>query len=344
MATTPPARGTEQIIKTVLAFIALVCATEYGRHSRSSVFVEFFKTSMEAFQRQFLLGRGPTTTLVHTLLYELHTGMLDRSGSVPTWKSLISNWTSVDLLHKALPQHILLLGDNVDRNIVDDLCSISVADEPPVADWTQGVFRYKEGASAAAYCQRPWGSVAFVHLYGASPRGPYLHDHVNTPDDPYTDTILRIEKSLSVYKDVFLKSPDMIVYQSNLWDEHLYRDPAKRGGHPYVSLIVQKYLLNMEENIRLIRKLTPADTLLLLRTTPTAYPILQPQFNAAIRLLGHRLDVGVVDWEVMAIRAEHSTVSTFRDFHHPNEETSRAFGIALLSLARQYAATSTSQL
>ena len=54
-------------------------------------------------------------------------------------------------------------------------------------------------ASASAVClQDSTTKVGFIHTYGMKDAGPYLHGHVNTEDDKFTDTPLRLCKALEV--------------------------------------------------------------------------------------------------------------------------------------------------
>lgn len=224
---------------------------------------------------------------------------------------------------------ILFYGDSLDRYLIDDGCA---AFGGKITDWANDIIKYKDGSSASAICTTSWGTFAFVHLYGSAPTGPYLHGHVNNADDPYTDTPLRIRRTWEHYKSKFGVHPNIVVYQSNLWDVYRYREVAARPDEIELDLAYNrtlKYIHDMGSNIDLLRSLLPENGTLLLRTTPTNnYPaVMQAQFTAAMRVIGKRLCVPVLDWDTMISRLRLQEVGTdmWRDITHVTARHSAAF-------------------
>lgn len=228
----------------------------------------------------------------------------------------------------------------VDRYLIDDGCNSTMLYNGTLQGWANTIIKYKAGASASRICETNWGSFSFVHLYGASPTGPYLHGQINTDDDPYTDTAVRIRKAYQHYKDQFTREPHLVVYQSNLWDVMYLRtaDPLIVGTRDIFS---KKYYHDIGSNIDLLKSIVSSNVTVMLRTTPTTdyRGPLQAQFNAAINLVGHRKCIGVLDWEAMVTytRSEQKAPgSIFRDRMHLNQVQSASFLKAVKEFAEDH--------
>jgi hypothetical protein len=177
-------------------------------------------------------------------------------------------------------------------------------------------------------CKTLWGSVSFLHLYGASQAGPYLNGHVNSEADPFTDTPLRIKRALALYVEQFSFSPSVVIYQSCLWDVH-------RTNHEELSTRTTFQLAaaqeaNLRQSFQLLRELLPSHVKLLTRTTPhSSHPRIAEMTNA-LRRTSRALGIGVLDWDLM-MRGEAPTLcdAIFRDKGHPTPAYSRAFIVAV---------------
>ena len=126
---------------------------------------------------------------------------------------------------------ILLIGDSVDRMITEDWC-ISIG--LPLKGsggrawenrWADGVMRYggAKGKKMAAYICGSHvtnDSIAFVHIFGSNPTGPYFQGFMNSVEDPFTDTPSRIQHAMKLYYEAY-SSPDIIYYNSVQWDLQL---------------------------------------------------------------------------------------------------------------------------
>ena len=80
--------------------------------------------------------------------------------------------------------------------------------------------REAKGLACAAPPVPRRGGHGFLQTDKAPKAGPYLHGHVNDANDPFTDTPLRIRKTMQHYASVTGAVPDMVVYQTNLWDAY----------------------------------------------------------------------------------------------------------------------------
>ena len=107
----------------------------------------------------------------------------------------------------------MILGDSVDRNIVEMFQFLPECRKVTVIeDWAHGVINYGTDTKK----DNPWGllmakvptayvncsngdSLAFAHIFGAKPFGPYHLGWKNSPQDLYVDTIARVEKVLEIY-------------------------------------------------------------------------------------------------------------------------------------------------
>ncbi|KIZ04774.1 hypothetical protein MNEG_3180 [Monoraphidium neglectum] len=258
------------------------------------------------------------------------------------WYSFSPECTALMRPAGPIRSHTLLLGDSVDRYLVDDFCSglnssTSNSSLAKLYDWTDGVFFYKTGASAAAVCDviqanASVGSLAFVHLYGSQPHGPYLHGHVNNAQDPYTDTALRIPKALEQYQRRFQRLPDLIVYQAALWDVVKLEMPANLN---LTAPLLETYVSDVRQTVANLTERYPGATLML-RTTPglvgAAY-LSQGRalhmYNAALRHVARERGLVLLDWAAM-----NSGIADFlRDRMHPDAKHSRFFANVIVSVA-----------
>ena len=244
----------------------------------------------------------------------------------PEWVPFDLSLTELSARPPSKKFHILLLGDSVDRYLIDDGCG--AWSNSSMYDWAEGEFVYKFGSGASQTCTTLWGSMSFLHLYGAPQAGPYLNGHVNTEADPFTDTPLRIKRALALYVERFGFSPRVIVYQSCLWDVHRVKSEEMTIRKTFQLVAAQE--VDLLKNLRLLREILPSQVAVFTRTTPHSSPPRIAEMTNALRRASKALGIGVLDWDLM-MRGEAPTLcdGIFRDAGHPTPAYSRAFIVAV---------------
>lgn len=234
--------------------------------------------------------------------------------------------------------HVLLLGDSLDRYTVEDGCAAWGA---AVSPWADDVFPHlgKKGTSGSRVCSPPaWGSLAFLHMYGAPPHGPYYRGHVSVAGNPFADTAARIPRALQRYTEVFGRAPDAVVYQSSLWDAARCNANATCAGAGW-----REYLRThgdyLAANVEAIRAGLPPGTPVALRTSPsnpTNNGMGIAALNAVARAVARRVRAPLLDWAAAFANA-HNPASVFRDGAagwHPAALYGAAFIQAVVRAAR----------
>lgn len=243
---------------------------------------------------------------------------------------------------KHLPT-ILLLGDSVDRMVVDDFCISKHKNECSLHAWAKRKFKYKKGVSASAWASSSNGILGFLHVYGSGEHGPYPHGHINTFYDPYTDTPLRICKGIQYFTEE-VATPTHIVFQVALWDIFLLQEgncnhtekhdqksktmTTKSVGHCAYREDLMTYKTNMLNRINDIKRCAPADTEVILRTTPWeewAGDALT-EFNKVIRSISEEQKLRLFDFDQLAYQNLLGGEIGFRDSIHPQSKNTAAFG------------------
>ena len=87
-----------------------------------------------------------------------------------------------------IPINILILGDSISRNMVDDYChhKYNVTIDP----WGKRFYYMK--ASPSGTCLVGNIRISFMNIYGSKKVGPYLHGHTKTYYDRFANTKDRI--------------------------------------------------------------------------------------------------------------------------------------------------------
>ncbi len=155
---------------------------------------------------------------------------------------------------------------------------------------------------------------------------------MNEPFNPHTDTPLRICSGLKLYSEQ-VAPPDIIVYQSLLWD---------RGLHVILSTKIEDACVEYETNINnrlddVFRCKSPSSQVWI-RTTPWSptggMPELHDRFNQIIRNVALKRSIHIEDWDQIAwtgfVRSELNATRILRDGWHPNVALSTLFGLHLL--------------
>ncbi len=219
--------------------------------------------------------------------------------------------------------NVLILGDSIDRFMLYDYCRKSNGFG---CGWGQN-FSYKVGAPAAYVCFVGRITIGMLNLYGSGPKGPYLHNHMNTPDDPYADTELRIFHGIKQFKEAY-GEPQFVMIRTALWDLHTKSsrmestvDESKLNK----TEILQTYIANMERNIEQIHRLLP-NTYVGTHTVPVitwGLHMFHDYMNAN-RYLSHALRYFFIyDWTLALLGQD--TRSYLRDVHHPNPHHTATF-------------------
>ena len=229
------------------------------------------------------------------------------------------------------PVDILIFGDSVDRYLVKDGCLQWGA---TAFEWADGVLLYT-AEPATLRCVAPWGTMSSVHLYGAAPTGPYAYSFSNNnaaggheqrgKGDFFVDTQLRIPKALELYEQQLFKLPDVVVYQSSLWDAKEAVEASGPVSNEHLTLLLRKFRERVhaildQVLLLLSRRSGEQQPVLLLRTTPVnkAGSKVLPALNAVMRNIGKERQIGVVDWDAMMHGEAWS--NPFRDTVHPSEQ------------------------
>jgi hypothetical protein len=106
------------------------------------------------------------------------------------------------------PVNIFMIGDSIDRNMVEDLCR-RTAGSQVFESWAD--LQYNKWHAASICCVATTFTLGAVHVFGSPPKGPYMH----FPEGPLVDTDRRIEYSFKEYVLQF-GEPDFILFRSDL--------------------------------------------------------------------------------------------------------------------------------
>jgi len=155
---------------------------------------------------------------------------------------------------------ILLLGDSLDRMIVEALCESDTCGGILSANWAQGVLLnpnqpvtslQPDNAAKICDCPKTNDSVAYVHLFGAKGVGPYYSGKRNTADDQLVDSKPRIDAALRIFHAKF-PPPHRIVYHAGIWEtQRLFQIPraTNESDEEWLALCLREYEDNMNERM-----------------------------------------------------------------------------------------------
>jgi hypothetical protein len=228
------------------------------------------------------------------------------------------------------PPKILLLGDSVDRQVVEELCNRT--GNQTIRDWSNKMFGYKQSAAGAALCETTEGSIGHLHVFGSNASGPYLHNISNTLNDLFVDTSARLCKGIEVFShNVGL--PTLIVFQIMLWDIYIFH----RIQNITEAVKAQTYRNNIIARVKEIQSCKNSSSLLVLRTVPAMQwgRRLVVMFNEELKSISKEMGIGILDYDAMLWgmdRQNSRERALFRDVMHPRKEFSAKFASHLLDI------------
>ena len=221
--------------------------------------------------------------------------------------------------------NILMLGDSVDRNLLDDGCD-SMGETAELLEWgrdlsyLQAGKKWVQGGGVCKSRNFTWG---YMNIYGSKKKGPYYQHFKNNPVDPYTDTEARIFQAIEQYKSA-LGVPDFVFYRADLWDLHVIS--ASNFSLQEEKVYFEQYRENLNWAWETIRSMLPNSVL----CTHTIPPILWEhgdklfdEFMSNVRFVAAENEVVIFDWNQMLGRSDPHTY--LRDKHHPDGRHSSSF-------------------
>jgi hypothetical protein len=233
------------------------------------------------------------------------------------------------------PPKILLMGDSVDRHLVEDFCISKSGSSEAVHNWSYKMFGYRTHALGAALCNLTEGIVGHLHFFGSNASGPYLHNLSSTIEDPFIDTEARICKGIEVYsRNVAV--PTLIAFQVLLWDVYIYaRIPVAD------NVKAQRYKESMFARVKDIQACKHKLSTLMLRTVPAMLwnNNLVVLFNGVMKSIARDLGIRILDYDSMLWGMDRNMTreqTLFRDQMHPRREFNSIFASHLISIGNDH--------
>lgn len=251
-------------------------------------------------------------------------------------ESVLYDWRITHDFFRTKPQHctnssiparvnILMLGDSVDRNLLDDGCELALGGWMSMwGDELSYMHAGRKWVQAGAFCEGTNNlSWAYMNVYGSKQKGPYYQNFHNNPADPYTDTESRIFETVRQYRLKF-GEPTYIFYRADLWDLHVVA--ASNFSRAETELYFTQYRENLQWAWSLLRRLSPL-AMLCTHTIPLILwehsEQLFDDFMSSLRYVATINDVTIFDWNQMLGRSDPHTY--LRDKHHPDSHHSSSF-------------------
>ena len=222
-----------------------------------------------------------------------------------------------DLKHN--PLNILLMGDSVDRYMVEDYCD---RHDSPSVIWSDIFVTYDHNCTST--CQIGMKRIAFIQVYGSRKLPPYLFSRVNTPEDLYANTEDRIPQALTKYIALY-GTPDYIFYRTELWDFHPRSGSVDvKGEMRNATQRLEEFISNHEWAISLIRSIVPT-AYIGSHTVPNIKwgMHLFHHYANSMRYISHKHGTFMYDWNLLL--SSHQNYDYLRDGHHPSVPYSVSF-------------------
>jgi hypothetical protein len=151
--------------------------------------------------------------------------------------------TLAGIIHHTNGLSTLLLGDSVDRFMMEDWCNTNGFSIVPFGDFTPVQLKdiIKYGHQYKIMLKGRWNhpficfddvtndSIASVHIFGSADQGPYLYNISNNPLTDKVNTPIRLELSLKWYIEQF-GYPDRVFWHSGQWDKQRYYEYHNCAG------------------------------------------------------------------------------------------------------------------
>lgn len=146
---------------------------------------------------------------------------------------------------------VLLIGDSIDRGIVEDWCYIDRPKPPSKRLCPDCVYWFEDTGSRwdSSLCSKGNDSIANVHHFGSRDTGPYFSKDNVAPHD-FAPNI--IHNSISHY---FTKIgiPDLILYQAVMWDAAYVKDIYKKSNTSTLEDVTTKYSMEWNKSIEIYK-------------------------------------------------------------------------------------------
>jgi hypothetical protein len=235
--------------------------------------------------------------------------------------------------------NVLILGDSVDRHIVEDWCALSNSSEfaTAVSGWGPKSLKYGGISSiiSPSYCANSYGdSIAQIHLFGSNSHGPYYSDKWEMDNSEYEvrDSTFRTTEGIRIYMEKY-GVPDRVLLKTVNWDNALQQTKHDASE-------VNNFLVNTAARLLEIESVVGKDVQLGVMTAPQVWyggssvPQLNTelrQFAAARNLLMYDFDQDV--WSTAGFKYnEEQQLVIMRSAHdiHPKPSFSARAGEKIL--------------
>ena len=233
---------------------------------------------------------------------------------------------------------VLIMGDSLSRYVVEGYASLTGC---AMRDWSSSKFKYKTGVSASLSCTNlEGGTLGFLHLYGNSAEGPYLHGHKDDDNDPWTSTPRRLCKGLQLWEMAHGSPPTEVVWSVMWWDENFIR--KFQDAQYTLQNMARDFRKNLVLRLEDLDRCRAATTRIVLSTIPRTMVSKNRlhMLNKVVIDLGREMMIDVYDWDTMVWHGkavdEVSESILFRDDTHPSVNVSEAFGRFLMQTRTQY--------
>lgn len=214
--------------------------------------------------------------------------------------------------------NVLLIGDSIDRFIVEDWCYID-RPKPPSKRLCPDCFYWFDDTGSkwdSSMCTKGNDSIANVHHFGSRDTGPYFSKENVNPRD-FAPNI--IKNSISHYF-VRVGVPDLVLYQAVMWDAAYIKDIHTKISPSSLENVTTRYTASWNQTIatykeNMIKRIRDVQTAVresIARLNRTA------QVNIGLRTAVYNKNVG----------------SLGGDFNNVVRQLSREFNITLFDLDR----------
>eukprot|EP01036_Dinobryon_divergens_P034424 gene34424-44469_t len=226
------------------------------------------------------------------------------------------------------PVSIFLIGDSIDRNMVEDLCR-RTAGSQVFESWAD--LQYNQWHAASICCVTAAFTLGTVHVFGSPPRGPYM----DYQEGPLVGTDSRIEHSLKEYALQF-GEPDFILFRTDLWDLQAHFKSFSTA--PMTKQQIAKIIADYKYDFNVIRRIKPPHSYLGTHTVPKI-KLFSENFDTVeniLRFLSESENLFLFDFNQLLSGNKGNPTEYLRDKIHPNKEYSASLGYLLVALCKRW--------